>query len=77
MIQYNTKEKSANGLSAEDSLPKTGFVRLDTVLALIPVSRSTWFAHRGSRFPLPVSLGPRIRAYRVEDIRRLLAQGVD
>lgn len=60
-----------------DSLPKTGFVRLSTVLNLIPVSRSTWFAHRGSRFPLPVSLGPRIRAYRVEDIRRLLAEGVE
>ncbi|MEN3212494.1 hypothetical protein PUR23_21015 [Methylorubrum populi] len=41
------------------------------------MSRSTWFAHRGSRFPLPVSLGPRIRAYRVEDIRRLLAEGVE
>lgn len=60
-----------------DILPKTGFVRLSTVLNLIPVSRSTWFAHRGSRFPLPVSLGPRIRAYRVEDIRRLLAEGVE
>lgn len=60
-----------------DRLPNTGFVRLATVLNLIPVSRSTWFAHRGSRFPLPVSLGPRIRAYRVEDIRRLLAEGVE
>lgn len=61
----------------DDKLPKTGFVRLATVLDLIPVSRSTWFAHRGTRFPLPVSLGPRIRAYRVEDIRRLLAEGVE
>ncbi|MCF4125000.1 helix-turn-helix transcriptional regulator [Methylobacterium sp. SyP6R] len=60
-----------------DGLPKIGFVRLGTVLDLIPVSRSTWFAHRGSRFPLPVSLGPRIRVYRVEDIRRLLAEGVE
>ena len=74
----DSKIKQPDGpASNNDSLPKTGFVRLATVLDLIPVSRSTWFAHRGSRFPLPVSLGPRIRAYRVEDIRRLLAEGVE
>ncbi|UGB24916.1 AlpA family transcriptional regulator [Methylorubrum sp. B1-46] len=74
----NSQTKQPDGSAADgDSLPKTGFVRLTTVLNLIPVSRSTWFAHRGSRFPLPVSLGPRIRAYRVEDIRRLLAEGVE
>lgn len=74
----NSQTKQPDGPADNgDILPKTGFVRLSTVLNLIPVSRSTWFAHRGSRFPLPVSLGPRIRAYRVEDIRRLLAEGVE
>lgn len=77
-MTMNSQTKQSDGPADDgDSLPKTGFVRLSTVLSLIPVSRSTWFAHRGSRFPLPVSLGPRIRAYRVEDIRRLLAEGVE
>lgn len=77
-MTMNSQTKQPDGPAVDgDSLPKTGFVRLSTVLNLIPVSRSTWFAHRGSRFPLPVSLGPRIRAYRVEDIRRLLAEGVE
>lgn len=77
-MTMDNQTKQPDGPVADgDSLPKTGFVRLATVLKLIPVSRSTWFAHRGSRFPLPVSLGPRIRAYRVEDIRRLLAEGAE
>lgn len=77
MTTCNNAKQPDGPAPDDDNLPRTGFVRLDTVLNIIPVSRSTWFAHRGSRFPLPVSLGPRIRAYRVEDIRRLIAQGVE
>jgi prophage regulatory protein len=55
------------------SLPETGFVRLETILALIPVSRSTWWAGvQIGRFPAPVKLGPRITAWRVEDIHALI-----
>lgn len=59
-------------------LPSTGFVRLPTVLAVIPVSKSTWWAGiKTGRFPKPVKLGPRITAWRVEDIRALIiADGV-
>ena len=40
------------------SLPEAGFVRLPTVLSLIPVSRSTWWAGiRSGRFPAPVRNG--------------------
>jgi prophage regulatory protein len=54
-------------------LPDEGFVRLPVILALIPVGRSTWWAGvRTGRFPAPVKLGPRITAWRVEDIRKLL-----
>ena len=54
-------------------LPSEGFVRLDAVLAVIPVSRSTWWAGvRSGRFPAPVKLSPRITAWRVEDIRKLI-----
>ena len=56
-------------------LQKTGFVRLPIVLAYIPVSKSTWWAGvREGRFPQPVKLGPRVTAWRVEDIRQLIEQ---
>ena len=54
----------------------TGFLRLKYILAPlgpIPVGRSTWWAGvKSGRFPRPVKLGPRITAWRVEDIRRLI-----
>lgn len=55
-------------------LPELGFVRLPRVLALIPVSRSTWWQGvKSGRYPKPVKLGPRITAWRIEDIRALIA----
>ena len=63
--------------SAPIQLPPTGFVRLPGILAPvgpIPVSRSTWWAGiKDGRYPKPVKLGPRITAWRVEDIRALIA----
>ena len=59
-----------------DQLPTTGFVRLKAILGPkgpIPVSKSTWWAGvKTGRFPEPLKLGPRITAWRVEDIRSLL-----
>lgn len=56
-------------------LPAEGFVRLNVVLRVIPVSRSSWFAGiAAGKYPQPVRLGPRTSAYRVEDIRRLIEQ---
>jgi prophage regulatory protein len=58
------------------SFPDTGFVRLATILAPngpIPVSKSTWWAGVASgRYPKPVKLGPRITAWRVRDLVRLM-----
>ncbi len=61
---------------AQIELPETGFVRLSTVLQLIPVSKSTWWAGvKSGRYPQPVrTLGARITAWRVEDIRALIEQ---
>ena len=60
-------------------LPDTGFVRLSSILAPagpIPVSKSTWWAGvKSGRYPKPVKLGPRITAWRVEDIRKLIQTG--
>jgi len=57
-------------------IPQTGFVRLPTILAHIPVSRSTWWSgvKRGV-YPAPVkSLGANITAWRAEDIHALIAR---
>lgn len=57
-------------------LPASGFLRLASILAPngpIPVSKSTWWAGvKTGRFPTPVKLGPRITAWRVEDIQALI-----
>ena len=68
------------------ALPETGYFRLPQIIgnskanppipALIPVSRSTWWAGvKSGRFPKPVKLGPRITVWRAEDIRELIHQG--
>lgn len=55
------------------TLPAQGFVRLAIVLALIPMSKSSWFAGiKAGTLPAPVKLGPRMAAYRVEDIKALI-----
>jgi predicted DNA-binding transcriptional regulator AlpA len=59
------------------TLPATGLVRLSRVLELVPISRSTFYAGQAKGlYPRPVAIGPRARAYRVEDIRALIAKGV-
>jgi predicted DNA-binding transcriptional regulator AlpA len=66
-------------MSAPD-LPKTGFLRLPSIIAPngpIPVSKSTWWAGiKEGRYPKPVKLGPRITAWRAEDIQALIEKGV-
>lgn len=65
-------------------LPETGFLRLSQIIgdnkaqppipAVVPVCKSTWWAGvKSGRFPVPVRLGPRTTAWRVEDIRALIA----
>ena len=65
-------------------LPETGYLRLPHIIgdprsnppipAVIPVGKSTWWQGvRTGRYPQPVrTLGRRITAWRVEDIRRLI-----
>lgn len=58
-----------------NNLPDEGYARLPQVLAAFPVSKSTWYAGiKSGKFPPPVKLGPRTTAWRVSDIRNLLAQ---
>ncbi len=56
-------------------LPETGFIRLTTILKVIPVGKSTWWEGvKSGRFPKAVKLGPRTTAWRVEDIRELISK---
>ena len=59
----------------QSTLPPSGYVRLPVVLNVFPVSKSTWWAGcKSGRYPKPVKLGPRVTAWRVEDIRSLIAE---
>jgi predicted DNA-binding transcriptional regulator AlpA len=61
--------------------PSEGLVRLRAILAPagpIPVSRSAWWSGcRTGRYPKPVKLGPRITAWRAEDINKLINKGIE
>lgn len=64
-------------------LPEIGYIRLPQIIgnskakppipAILPISKSTWWnGVKNGRFPKAVKLGPRITAWRVEDIRALI-----
>jgi len=56
------------------SLPETGFLRLPQVLKVFPVSKSLWWAGVAEgRYPKPVKLSSRVSAWRVSDIKALIA----
>lgn len=73
-------------IAARVTLPETGFLRLTNIIGdakasppipaiIIPVSKSTWWAGvKSGRYPKPIKLGPRITAWRVEDIRNLIRE---
>ncbi|MES2770397.1 MAG: AlpA family phage regulatory protein [Pseudomonadota bacterium] len=67
-----------------NQLPETGFLRLPQIIgdpkakppipSLIPIKKSSWWAGvRSGKFPKPVKLGTRTTAWKVEDIRALIA----
>ena len=54
-------------------LPQIGFVRLNDILAVFPVSKSTWWAGvKSGRYPQPVKLSKRTTAWKAEDIWKLI-----
>jgi predicted DNA-binding transcriptional regulator AlpA len=70
--------------SSVNNLPETGFLRLPQIIGdpkaeppippIIPVGKTTWWdGVKTGRFPKPTKLGPRVTAWRVEDIRALCA----
>ncbi len=70
-----------------NQLPQTGYFRIWQIIGdkkanppippLIPVSAATWWNKvRTGHYPQPVKLGPRITAWRVEDILKLIENGI-
>jgi prophage regulatory protein len=60
------------------TLPETGYVRQSQLIPVIfPFSSATlWRKVKAGTFPRPVKLGPRITAWKAEDIRALIRDGV-
>lgn len=55
------------------SLPVTGFVRVKDILRHYPVSESHWWSGvQSGKYPQPHKLGPRITAWKAEDIHALI-----
>lgn len=72
----------------QNSLPETGYLRIRQIVgdkksnpplpAIIPVGKSTWWnGVKIGRFPKPVKLGERTTAWKVEDIKALIASFSD
>ncbi len=54
-------------------LPENGFLRLNSVLEIIPISKTSWYdGVKSGIYPAPIKLSARSSAYRVEDIRALI-----
>ena len=68
-MMTNQRQLDAN----QASLPAEGYVRLPQILAVIPISKSAWWAGvRSGRYPRSVRLGTRTTAWKVESIRQLI-----
>lgn len=51
----------------------SGFLRLEQVLQLIPVSKATWWnGCRSGQFPKPYKLAPRVTAWKTIDIKAFI-----
>ena len=54
-------------------LPDSGFIRLPTILKIIPISKSSWWLKvKSGHYPQSVKLVTRTTAWKVEDIRKLI-----
>jgi prophage regulatory protein len=63
----------------KNTIPATGFVRLSAIIGSppgtgpIPVGRATWYSWvQQGIAPRPVKLGPRVSAWRAEDIQAFI-----
>ena len=60
-------------MSDVQSILSKRLLRINQVLALVPVGKSSWWEGcRTGRFPKPIKLAPRTTVWRVEDITALV-----
>jgi Predicted transcriptional regulator len=56
-------------MSDVQSILSKRLLRINQVLALVPIGRSSWWEGcRTGRYPKPIKLGPRTTVWRAEDI---------
>ena len=67
--------RAAHGVTSFDELPDSGYVRQAQIIPdVIPVSSASWWRGvKSGRYPKPVKFSERVTAWRVGDIRQLLA----
>jgi len=78
MFDKTEMDMQQQNIGTGANLPSEGYVRIGKIVApdgVIPVSRATWWAGiKSGRFPQSVKLGPNTTAWRVQDIRALIAK---
>lgn len=68
-----TRKRKLSKVGYATQVPEIGFVRIDTILAVYPVGRSTWWAGvKSGKYPKAIKLGPGTTVWRAEDIRALI-----
>lgn len=76
-MQNNLKTRTTVSAQTTASLPSEGLVRLNTLLAIVGLSRTSWLTLvKNGSAPRPVRIGPAkaLTAWRVQDIRTWLAE---
>ncbi|GAB3514216.1 helix-turn-helix transcriptional regulator [Emticicia fontis] len=59
--------------SLDSSQELDGFMRLEQILKLIPVSKATWWnGCKSGRFPKSYKICPRVTAWKMSDIKNCL-----
>lgn len=57
----------------QNLIPESGFLRIQTILQIFPIGKSTWWAGcRTGRFPKPIKIGKRTTVWKAEDIKSLV-----
>lgn len=60
---------------AAHPLPETGFVRLPSILAVLPISRTAFLdGVKAGKYPRPIKIGPPTTVWKADDIKGLLAE---
>ena len=66
--------------SDRSNIPKP-LLRLSEIVrpdGCLPIGKSSWWAGvKAGKFPKPIKLGPKISAWKAEDIEHLINNGID